>query len=193
MSRIRPMHRDDWIPAVTKLTDADGQPFGGFIRADGQGGNPLFKALPHDDVETQLIAAYATLRARYPAITAARYHVRMPYWHGERVPRSESYTFVDAPQPLTTTAITVILIPQREINHATLGFHFKDATLPPLRDRLQNVKFWGVVGNIGYYMTADLINRKFRWSHNRRYPDYPLPEIPSYIGFHWGKERATGA
>ncbi|MBN1681403.1 MAG: hypothetical protein JW966_14065 [Anaerolineae bacterium] len=192
-SRFRPMQRADWVPVVTDLVNAAGKFSQGFVRADGQRGNALLKTTGHDDVETRLNAAYAVLRACYPAITVARYHARMPFWHGEHTPTPADYRLVGAPQALTTTAITVILVPQAAINSATLGFHFQGATLPPLRERMQRVDFQGLVGNLGYYMTADLIRDKFRWSHNTRYPAYPLPEIPSYIGFHWRAEPDTGA
>lgn len=190
---IRPMQRSDWVPVVQRLAGPDSHPFPAFARADGQSGNPLFKAQPNAAVEAHLAAAYASLRARYPAITAARHHVHMPYWTGERVPTAANYRFVEQPASLTTTAIIVLLVPQAAIHDVTLGFHFRGATLPSLRERLQGVHFQGLVGNLGYYMTADLINHKFPWSHNRRYPDFVLPEIPSYIGFHWHSEPGTGA
>jgi hypothetical protein len=34
-------------------------------------------------------------------------------------------------------------------------------------------------------MTPELIAGRFPWSHNGRYPAFPLPRLCSYIGFHW--------
>jgi hypothetical protein len=42
-------------------------------------------------------------------------------------------------------------------------------------------------------MTRGLIDDKFRWSHNVRYPDFPLPPLLSYIGFHLFRDMGTGA
>lgn len=187
------MRRSDWVPTTTGFTGTDDNPFEGYVRADGQGGNSLFKALPDDDNEARLASAYRALRARYPGLLIARHHAQMPYWQGDHLPTLDDYTLVDAPLALTTTAITVLLVPRRRIADARLGYYFQGETLPPLRDRLQGRDFRGVIGNLGYYMTAGLIADKFRWSHNTRYPDHPLPEIPSYIGFHWCKHPTTGA
>lgn len=191
-TNIRSMQADDWIPVLSDLTGADDKPLAGYARADGRGGNPLLCALPGEAAyESQLTDIYAALRVSYPGLIAARYHVRMPYWDGPRVPSSEDYVFVDTPHALGTTAITVLLVPDRLIAQATLGYHFRDAVLPSLRDRLKGTSFQGLVGNLGYFMTPALIKGKFRWSHNIRYPDHPLPETAAYIGFHW-QRHGTG-
>jgi hypothetical protein len=49
---------------------------------------------------------------------------------------------------------------------------------------MKGVRFRGLAGNVGYYMTEDLIRERFPWSHKLRYPEFPLPATPSYLGFH---------
>jgi hypothetical protein len=169
------------------------EPLTGFRRVDGLGGSALHPACSGDVAfEAELTETYSALRERYPYTCIGRYTVRMPYWQrvagpaeGDRpTPSLDDYQFVDAPQPLTTTSITVVMVPQHSIRSASMGFHFSGDTLPTLRERMLGERFHGIAGNLGYYMTADLVGHKLPWSHNRRYPQFPLPKVLSYIGFH---------
>jgi hypothetical protein len=108
----------------------------------------------------------------------------MPRWEPEEQNLPDNYSFVGAPERLTTTSITIVLVSRAQIQAAGLGFHYDGATLPTLRERMKGVSFRGLVGNVGYYMTRDLIGEKFPWSHNVRYPEFPLPVTLSYLGFH---------
>jgi len=114
----------------------------------------------------------------------------MPYWNPEEQNLPDNYSFVGAPERLTTTSITIILISRDQIQAAEMGFYYDGATLPTLRERMKEASFGGLVGNLGYFMTQDLIGEKFPWSHNVRYPEFPLPTILSYLGFHLFRDDA---
>jgi len=206
---VRPMQADDWIPAsIPAGSYSNLQPLTGFRRRDGDAtpvaqGNalhPIHVALKvggDADVEAALAQTHAALRAETPGLFVRRYTARMPYWTGHTLPTEDDYTFVNAPQPLTTTSITVLLVPQARIRDASLGFYFERDHLPSLRQRLLGRPFQGVVGNVGYYMTAALIGNDpsiaKAWAHSKRYPDYPLPTLLSYIGFALYPDPETGA
>jgi hypothetical protein len=175
------------------------EPLTGFKRADGLGGNVLHPTCGGDtDFEDELHKVHKAFHERYPGTRIRRYTLRMPYWHrastsagrDQRAPTPGDYVFVEAPQPLTTTSITVAMVPQRAIRAASMGFHYRGDTLPTLRERMSGARLDGIAGNLGYYMTAGLIGHKFPWSHNRRFPQFPLPEMLSYIGFHLSQEPA---
>lgn len=178
------MRPDDWRPApIARGRYFNAAPLTGYRRTDGTGGNPLYPSLPPDDFESRLADEMRRVRSLFPPLELARYHVQMPYWppDDERLPTR--YRFVPAPQRLTTTSVTAALLPQAAIA-AGLGFCFAGDVLPPLRARLRGTPFHGLIGNLGYYMTADLLGEKFPWSHSARYPRFPLPPLRSYIGFH---------
>jgi hypothetical protein len=48
------------------------------------------------------------------------------------------------------------------------------------------------VGNLGYFMTERLTSDAFPWSHQMRFPDYPIPSVLSYLGFHLFRNAANG-
>jgi len=114
----------------------------------------------------------------------------MPYWNSEEQNLPANYAFVKAPERLTSTSITVVLVSRAQIQAAEMGFYYDGATLPTLRERMKGISFRGLVGNLGYFMTRDLIGEKFPWSHNARYPEFPLPTILSYLGFHLSRDDA---
>ncbi len=179
------MRPSDWVPtAIPVGRYCNATPLTGYRRADGTGGNPLYPASPADDFESRLADRLADLRTRFPAVTVGRYHVQMPYRAPDDDRLPDRYRLVPAPRRLTTTSITVATLPQTAIAAAALGFCFTGDRLPPLRERLRSRRFRGLVGNLGYYMTAALLGHKFPWSHARRYPRFPLPPLRSYIGFH---------
>ena len=180
----RSMRPDDWLPAPIKRERYfNAAPITGYKRADGTGGNYLHPIIGAD-FEAQLHETLRWVRSLFPAVALARYHVQMPYWSPDDEWLPAAYRFVAAPQRLTTTSITVVTLPQTVIAAPALGYCFDGDTLLPLRERLRGSRFHGLVGNLGYYMTADLLGRKFPWSHNVRYPRFPLPAVRSYVGFH---------
>jgi hypothetical protein len=190
---IRPIGVEDWQVTPIKFGKFGNiVPLTGYELADGQGGNILHPAGDDAEFEATLLRSYTALKGLYPQVLASRYTVQMPYWTGEKLPTTDDYLFVERSRRLTTTSISLILIPRNCIQRAAMGFYFLEGVLPSLRERLQGGSFEGLVGNLGYYMTKDLISQKQVWSHNVRYPDFPLPAMPSYIGFHWHKDVATG-
>jgi hypothetical protein len=107
----------------------------------------------------------------------------MPYWIQDPLPNTDDYALVTAPERLTTTSLTIVLVRNVLARCAEMGFYFKDRTLPTLRARMEGSPFRGLAGNLGYFMTDALIEGA-PWSHNLRFPHFPLPKRPSYIGFH---------
>jgi hypothetical protein len=191
---MRPIRRQDWRTAPIEVGQyCNEAPLSGFQRRDGRGGNPLHPAAQNDGFEAALARTYASLREQFPHLQIQRYVVRMPYWTGSALPAPSDYVFVSTPQSLITTSITVLTVPRTCIGAAQAGFHYRGAALAPLRQRLHGRRFRGLIGNLGYYMTESLIQHKFPWSHNRRYPDHPLPTMPSYLGFHLSTDAETGA
>lgn len=180
------MRPDDWHPSVIKPGRHFNElPLTGFVQTDRPVGSILHPADNREDFEGKLLKAHTAFELAYPFVNISRYHIKMPFWRGLELPTTQDFSFIDAPQGLSTTSITVILVPSNQIESASMGFHFQSKELPSLRERLQNKHFQGLIGNLGYFMTKDLINKKYSWSHNTRYPAFPLSDIPSYIGFHW--------
>lgn len=188
MAIPRPIQPSDWQPAPIRPGQySNERPLSGFSRVDGLSGNPLHPALTGDAFEARLKRAFAALRRAYPRVHVARHTVQMPYYDGPHLPSLDDYTFVDAPRPLTTTSITVLLLPRSPGKRSTLGYYFDGDALLSLRTRVQQHPFCGIAGNMGYYMTRDLIESK-AWAHNRRFPRFPLPPVRAYLGFHWRPE-----
>jgi hypothetical protein len=161
----------------------------GYQRRGRGGGTVLHPACVLED---RLSSVYAKQSTTYEGLRIARFHVQMPYWDIQDPRLPSNYAFVEAPERLTTTSVTVVAVTQDRIQDAAMGFHFDGARLPSLRERMQGIPFRGIAGNLGYFITEGLIDRKFRWSHNIRYPDLPLPTVLSYIGFHLFRDAATG-
>ena len=191
-SRFRPMQSSDWT-AIRFPAFGDGASIPGFQRVDGRSGNPLYATQGPDTCETLLHDAHTQLTTAYPGVRVARYYARLPYWDGPLTPTLDDYQWLDAPEPLTTTAITVLMVPMASLHDARLGYSFQNNTLPTLRERMETTTFQGLVGNLGYYMTSDLIDGSSAYAHNVRYPAFPLPHLSSYIGFYWVKNAQTGA
>ncbi len=196
-NEIRPMRPEDWMPAPIQAGQySNPEPLIGFRRRDGLGGNVLHPVYGDGGFEAELSQVYAALQAELPGLHVARYAVRMPYWRGRILPCGDDYALVDAPEPLTTTSITVILVPQAQIQGALTGFYFQGDRLPSLRGRMAGTCFRGIAGNLGYYMTAALIGNQpgqaKAWAHRVRYPAYPLPDVLSYIGFHLSRDETSG-
>ncbi len=185
---IRPMRPDDWTPVTLEAGRYfNTEPLVGFRRRDGTPGSVLHPIHGDDAAfETILAETFRAVKEAHPSVQLARYHVRMPYWRGEVCPTADDYTFVSAPERLTTTAITVVLIPQHAVRRADLGFYFHGLYLPPLRQRMRGEIFRGIVGNVGFFMTEKLIRGAIPWAHNRRFtrPAFRLPTIKAYLGFH---------
>jgi hypothetical protein len=186
------MQADDWVPALIEPGKySNAEPLVGFRRRDGQGGNPLHPARGQDEFEVELERHLKAFGEIWPGAIAERCFVRLPYWTGLVLPRSEDYRSVGQPEPLTTTSISVVLVPNGPAVGAGMGFHFQGRNLPTLRARTEGAGFQGLVGNLGYFMTEALI-QGYRWSHNERFPDFPVPRMPSYIGFHLFHDEPTG-
>lgn len=174
---IRPITSADWRYGE--------QPYTGYYRTDGSGGNPLYAASSNDQAIEQILAhTHRQTMAAFPGVQIGRYHLTMPLWSAPQLPTEADYQFVATPQRLTTTSITVVLVPDEAITAAEASFHFEGTNLPNLRQRMAGQTFDGIVGNLGYYITPELITTK-PWAHNKRFPDFPLPVMQSYIGFHW--------
>ena len=181
---LRQMRGDDWARVAIqpgKYCNADA--LTGFQRRDGQGGNPLHPALGEDHLELDLAERLDALKGACSGAIAERCHVAMPYWKGPQLPGPDDYSFVDAPERLVSTSITIAMVPNGPQVGAGLTFSFDGPHLPTLRERMRGARFQGLLGNLGYFYTEALI-KDYRWSHNRRYPSFPLDAMPSYIGFH---------
>jgi hypothetical protein len=191
------MRPEDWVPAPIQPGQySNPEPLTGYRRRDGLGGNVLHPVYGDGGFEARLSQTYAALQAEVPRLHLARYAVRMPYWRGCALPSRDDYALVDTPEPLTTTSVTIILVPQAQIQGATIGYHFYGDRLPALRERMAGTHFRGIAGNLGYYMTAALIGNESgqakAWAHSVRYPAYPLPDILSYVGFHLSWDEMSG-
>ena len=116
----------------------------------------------------------------------------MPYWQQTDEDLPTSYSLVPSPERLTTTSVTVALVPQQRIRSAEMGYYMNGQTLLPLRERLAGSRHHGIAGNLGYRMTENLIHGKLPWSHHLRYPDFPLAPVLPYLGFYYFKDPATG-
>ena len=191
-SKTRYMHPDDW----RRVEIPRGMYFNkehiltGYESVDGQGGNPLHPVCVFED---RLRKTHQTFRGTYPDISLSRWHIKMPHWEQAEQHLPNNYAFVKAPERLTTTSVTVVLVSQDQIKEAQMGFYYDGQTLLTLRERMKDVRFQGLAGNLGYYMTEGLIKDKLPWSHNVRYPEFPLPTILSYLGFYLFKDEGTGA
>lgn len=187
----RLMRPDDWTrePIERGRYFNKAHALTGYQRTDGQRGTILH---PICEVEDRLSETHVRLRNTYPDIRIVRRHVKMPYWDRNDSHLPDDYAFTVAPERLTTTSVTVVMVPQDRIKAAEMGFYFDGARLPSLRERMHGTSFQGVAGNLGYFMTRGLIQRKFRWSHNVRFPEFPLPTLLSYIGFYLFRDEETG-
>jgi hypothetical protein len=203
---------NDWTEATieqNRYFNREG-PITGYERVGGQGDKPLHPARVFD-FEDRLRETHRRFRETHPGVIAARYHVKMPYWGPENEDQTlpHHYAFVEAPQRLTTTSVTVVMVPNHirksageshGVNDASMGFYFDGDELPSLRERLERerragIHFEGLAGNLGYYMTETLVAKgRIPWSHNHRYPEeFHLSPIKSYIGFHLFEDAVSGA
>jgi hypothetical protein len=192
-NEMRPMCKDDWLALPIGVDKYCNEiPLSGYVLSDGRGGSVLHPANIEDDFEDMLLDKYTALNKLSPMVTVSRFHLQMPHWTGEELPNMDDYVFVSSPENLITTSITSIIIPQQEIQSSEVGFYFRGKQLPTLRERLEGTCFQGIIGNLGYFMTANLIDGEHPWAHNIRYPDFALAPMSSYLGFHWSKDVATG-
>ena len=191
-TEIRPLRSTDWTTEVIGSGRySNAAPLSGFQRRDGPRGSPLNPAAARGDFERELAGTFQAFKDAVPAVLAERRTVTMPYWPGQELPRPADYCFAAAPEPLTTTSISIVLAPNDPALAAEMGFFFQDRRLPLLRDRMAGQRFQGLVGNLGYYMTGALIEGK-SWAHNTRFPEFPLPRLPSYLGYHLFRDRDSG-
>ena len=55
-----------------------------------------------------------------------------------------------------------------------------------------NSTFEGVIGNLGYYMTENLVEGILDWTHNKRYSEkYHLKTTKSFLGFYMRRDNKT--
>lgn len=189
---IRPMKADDWVPErIEPFKFSNPVPLTGYRRRDGLGGNPLHPDLGDRAFEASLADRLQELKDACPGAIAERHFVRMPHWQGSSLPQAKDYEFVGAPERLTTTSVTIALVPNEPVRSAEMGYYYDGDVLPTLRARMREGDLYGLAGNLGYFYTKGLIDG-MPWSHNTRFPRYPLAQTPSYIGFHLFRDRETG-
>ena len=176
----------DWKPSLIEPLRFGNNPhrLSGFVRFDGTGGKPLYPA-DADAFEDKLCQKQQKARDGFKGLSLWRFHVHMPLLTAGQQQLNPLYTFIKAPLRLSSTSITVLLIDRKNIMTADMGFYYNGKTLPTLRQRLAGTKFKGVVANLGYYMTESLITDGYPWSHNIRYPGFPTPPMPAYLGFYY--------
>jgi len=192
MGETRSMRPDDWTCAEIGRGSYFNKECAitGYRRVDGQQGNYLHPVCMFED---RLRETHRKLRKAYPDVRVSRHHVRMPYWDPQDPRLPDNYAFVENPERLVTTSITVVTASRTHIRNAGMGYYYDGQTLAPLRERMKGTHFRGLAGNLGYYMTEALIAKKqIPWAHNARYPEFPLPVTLSYIGFHRFPDADTG-
>jgi len=195
---IRFMQPQDWRPVPLEARRySNPRPLTGFQLREKSLSSILHPASEPDTFEQTLREIFATVQQTYPGLALSRQFVKMPHWHGPhrrvlRPPTAADYHFMDAPERLTTTAITIVLVPRQQIQQASLGFYFEGKNLPSLRQRLHGGTFQGIVGNLGYFMTHNLVlESHLPWAHNTRYPPaMHLSPLKSYLGFHLFRDAA---
>ena len=195
-SKKRYMRLDDWsevrvkrIPHLNHLC----VPIG-YNRKDGVMGNTLLPACIFEDT---LEEVFKRVRTKFPEIQLSRLHVKMPYWNSSYSVIPDLYSFVPRAVNLSSTAVTVVLVPNtnRESKEKpVLEYGYNGHDLLSLRDRLDNdsLVFEGIIGNLGYYMTENLIEGILDWTHNKRYPEkYHLKTTKSFLGFYMRRDNKT--
>jgi hypothetical protein len=185
------MRPDDWEQRTIERGKYFNKthPITGYGRADGLRGNPLHPVCTFED---QLQDTFERVEAAFKGVKLFRYHIRMPYWHPQDPQLPNHYEFISTPERLTSTSVTVVLVPQALIKNAQMRYCLDRDELPDLRERLKGEPFNGLVGNLGFRMTANLIGGRFPWSHNVRHPEFPLPTLLSYLGFYRFIDQSTG-
>ncbi len=192
MNKPRSMRPDDWKHAEIRRGSYFNKEHAitGYRRADGQHGNYLHPACAFED---RLRETYQKLQEVYPDVRVSRHHVKMPYWGLNDSTLPDNYAFVETPERLVTTSIAVVLASRVRVRNAGMGYYYDGRTLTPLRERMEGTHFWGLAGNLGYYMTeALLVKGRIPWAHNARFPEFPLPVTLSYIGFHLFPDAESG-
>lgn len=162
----------------------------GYERRDGTAGKSLVPA-GTGVFEDKLIELHQKAQDRFDGLSVRRLHVRMPYLAAGKGLLEPLYTFLEAPLRLASTSITVILVDRKQVVTAKTGFYYNCKVLPTLRQRLQGTKFEGLIANLGYYMTESLIAGGYPWSHNTRYPRFPLSPVPAYLGFYYFRKPGS--
>jgi hypothetical protein len=159
----------------------------GFNRNDGIIGNPLLPACIFEDKLTKI---FDVASKTFPDLLLKRAHVKMPYWTRGMEVLPDHYSITRKAKSLSTTSITVALTPKPTCD-SKLEYAYNSDELLSLRDRL-NSKYDGnkkppeLIGNLGYYMTENLIEGILPWTHNTRYSEeYHLKTVKSYLGFYY--------
>lgn len=161
----------------------------GFKRKDGTIGNPLLPACIFEDV---LIETFREIKREFPDLLLQRIHIKMPYIDSttDRIP--EIYKIIERPSNLKSTSATLALVPKKRDN-PELEYGYNRSELCSLKERLKDKNFNGLIGNLGYYMTENLVEGVLDWTHNKRYSkEFHLKTIKSYLGFYLRKNRNGG-
>ena len=162
----------------------------GFNRIDGVVGNPLLPACIFEDklrkIFDEAVSVHSDLQLK-------RVHVKMPYWTRGMSKLPELYTFTEKPKSLVTTSITIALVSKSNSkdSNTELNYAYNNDRLLPLRDRIslkysEDEDLCELIGNLGYYMTDNLVEGILPWTHNKRYSaKYHLKTVMSYLGFYY--------
>ena len=166
----------------------------GYNRKDGVGGNTLLPACIFEDT---LEEVFKRVKLNFPEIELSRLHVKMPYWNYDDNIIPELYSFISRAWHLTSTSITVVLVPninRKSKDKPVLEYGYNGHELLSLRKRLNDkgLVFEGIIGNLGYYMTENLVEGILDWTHNKRYPgQYHLKTIKSSLGFYMRRDSCS--
>ena len=119
-------------------------------------GLPLHPACIFEDTLREIYAAWQGC----PELRLNRYHVKMPYWGRKHSRLADDYHFVDAPENLTTTSISVIMVHNNSRRTPSLGFYFQGNHLPSFRERVaheqrQSGQYQGIAGGARFAVAAD--------------------------------------
>jgi len=186
LSNTRFMTPKDWKSALIEPPGYGNhtRQLGGYVRRDGTAGKPLHPA-GAGVFEERLRLQHQEARDRFEGLSLRRFHVHMPLLTVAKRQLNPLYTFLKAPLRLASTSVTVVLIDRQKVVTADMGFYYNHKVLPTLRQRLEGANFKGLIANLGYCMTESLIAGGYPWSHNNRYPRFPVPPVPAYLGFYY--------
>ncbi len=164
----------------------------GYNRKDGVAGNTLLPACIFEDV---LEEVFKRVRNDFSEAKLNRFHIMMPYWKPPTKVIPCLYDFVNRPSSLATTAATVLQLPNKARNiRPVLEYGYNKNVLLSLLDRLKRNgdSFEGVIGNLGYYMTENLVEGMLDWTHNKRYSkEYHLKTTKSFLGFYMRRDMES--
>ena len=181
------LNREDWqevpvtrVPHLNNLCIPTG-----YNRVDGVQGNPLLPACIFEDI---LKETFRRMKEYFADVEFKRLHVKMPYWSREQSQLPDLYEFIHSPLNLRSSSLSIILMQNSsgaDSRKPILEYGYDKDSLEPFIERLSGSDFQGIAGNLGYYMTENLIEGILDWTHNKRYPEkFHLNTTKSYLGFY---------